>query len=75
MPEQYLSRVQVEERLGLARGSLSRLKLPPPDVIIGPLNPDGTIPRGTVRGWLPTTIDAWNNNRPGRGARTDLSCG
>lgn len=71
--KQYLNLAQVEEHLGLARGSLSsRIKLPTPDVIVGPVNDDGTIPRGTVRGWLPSTIDQWNAHRPGRGARTDL---
>ncbi|MCZ9634857.1 hypothetical protein RhoBH5_29595, partial [Rhodococcus sp. BH5] len=39
----------------------------------GPVNDDGTIPRGSVRGWLPETIDKWNANRPGRGKRTDLA--
>jgi hypothetical protein len=67
-----MSRGQVEEYLGLAAGSLGRIKLPEPDVVVGPLNPDGSIPRGTVRGWLRETIDAWNTARPGRGARTDL---
>ncbi|MCZ4556075.1 hypothetical protein O4215_10850 [Rhodococcus maanshanensis] len=51
---------------------MSRYKLPPPDAIIGPINEDGSLPRGTTRGWLETTIDEWNSHRPGRGARTDL---
>ncbi|MBB3040165.1 hypothetical protein [Hoyosella altamirensis] len=72
MPELYMSRGQVEEYLGLATGSLGRIKMPPPDVIVGPLNDDGSIPRGTVRGWSKETIDEWNKQRPGRGARTDL---
>ncbi|NKR89685.1 hypothetical protein GS894_02825 [Rhodococcus hoagii] len=75
MPERpavYMSRVEFAERIGVQPGALSRYKLPPPDVVVGPLNGDGTIPRGTVRGWLPATIDEWNANRPGRGARTDL---
>lgn len=70
LPSVYLNRAQVEEELGLASGSLSKIKMPEPDVVVGPVNGDGTIPRGTVRGWLPETIDAWE--RPGRGARTDL---
>lgn len=71
--KRYLNLAQVEERLGVARGPLSsRIKLPGPDVIVGPVNSDGSIPRGTVRGWLPQTIDIWQANRPGRGARTDL---
>ncbi|GAA4758853.1 hypothetical protein GCM10023217_34200 [Gordonia alkaliphila] len=67
-----MSRGQVEDYLGLARGSAGRMKLPPPDAVIGEVSDDGTLPRGTVRGWLPATIDAWNAARPGRGARTDL---
>lgn len=71
-PRPYLSRSQVEEHLGLASGSLSKVKMPTPDVVIGPLNPDGSIPRGTIRGWTADAIDQWNARRPGRGARTDL---
>ncbi|MED5815223.1 hypothetical protein VST63_22920 [Mycolicibacterium sp. 050232] len=71
-PDRYLSQSQVEEYLKLARGSLSRIKLPPPDAVIGPINEDGTVPRGSIRGWLRETIDEWQRNRPGRGSRTDL---
>lgn len=69
----YLSLAQVAERVGVLPGSMSRYKLPPPDAIVGPVNDDGTLPRGTTRGWLATTIDRWNATRPGRGARTDLA--
>lgn len=68
----YLSQAQFAQRIGVTPGAMSRYKLPPADATIGPINPDGTIPRGTIRGWLPTTIDTWHANRPGRGARTDL---
>lgn len=71
-PRRYLSQAQFEERLGLAPKSLSKYKLPAPDAIIGPVNEDGSLPRGTIRGWLPKTIDRWNESRPGRGTRTDL---
>jgi hypothetical protein len=71
-PRVYLNRAQIEEHLGLAPGSLSQGQTPDPDAITGPLNDDGTIPRGTVRGWTVETIDKWNAERPGRGARTDL---
>ncbi|MDI9900522.1 helix-turn-helix transcriptional regulator [Rhodococcus sp. IEGM 1409] len=71
-PVLYLSRAQLAERIGLSSDSLSRYKLPTPDVVIGPVNDDGTIPRGSTRGWTPETVDEWNANRPGRGARTDL---
>jgi hypothetical protein len=69
----YLSLAEVAERIGVAPNSMSRYKLPEPDAVIGPVDPDGTIPRGTVRGWLPDTVDKWHANRPGRGARTDLA--
>ncbi|MEU3011079.1 hypothetical protein [Nocardia asteroides] len=72
MPTVYLNRAQVAERIGVVPSALSKYKLPDPDVVIGPVEDDGTIPRGSVRGWLPDTIDAWNAERPGQGARTDL---
>jgi len=60
----YMSRTEVAEYLGLASvNSLSRIKLPTPDAIIG-----------NHRGWLKTTIDRWNESRPGpgwHGARDD----
>lgn len=71
-PQAYLSRTQLAERIGIKPDGLSRYKLPPPDVVVGPVDEDGTVPRGSVRGWLPETVDEWNANRPGRGARTDL---
>lgn len=60
-PVRYLSRSEFAERIGVAASTLSRYKLPPADAIIG-----------TVRGWLPATVDDWQANRPGSGARTDL---
>lgn len=71
-PARYLNQAQFAERIGVAPNTLGRYKLPDADVVVGPINDDGTIPRGTVRGWLPETIDEWNAERPGRGARTDL---
>ena len=68
----YLSQAQFAERIGVAPNSMGRYKLPPPDAVIGPVDDDGTIPRGTIRGWTAETIDAWHAARPGRGARTDL---
>ncbi|WOC11267.1 helix-turn-helix transcriptional regulator [Gordonia sp. MP11Mi] len=58
----YLSASEVAERIGVVRSAISRYKMPPPDALIG-----------ATRGWLPETIDAWNADRPGRGARTDLT--
>lgn len=58
----YLSRTQVANRIGVRAATLSRYKLPEPDATIG-----------AARGWLPETIDQWQAQRPGRGARTDLS--
>lgn len=72
VPDQYLNLAQFAERINVAPKTMSRYKLPDPDVVVGPVNEDGTIPRGTVRGWLPETIDAWDDSRPGRGARTDV---
>lgn len=55
--QRFLGRVEVAEYLGLKSvRSLSRVTLPPHDAQIGP-----------HRGWLPSTIDEWNNTRPGRG--------
>lgn len=71
-PQAYLSRAQLAERIGVSPSVMSRYKLPEPDVVVGPVDEDGTIPRGSVRGWLPETVDEWHANRPGRGARTDL---
>ncbi|PZT93643.1 MAG: hypothetical protein DI630_26755 [Gordonia sp. (in: high G+C Gram-positive bacteria)] len=71
-PRHYLSSKEVAERIGVVDSALGRYKLPAPDAVIGPINDDGSIPRGSFRGWLPETIDEWNANRPGRGARTDL---
>jgi predicted DNA-binding transcriptional regulator AlpA len=57
----YLSRTEIAQRIGVKPGALSRYKLPPPDATIG-----------YVRGWLPASIDQWQAQRPGQGARTDL---
>jgi hypothetical protein len=71
-PRRYLNVAQYAERIGVAPSTMSRYKLAPADVIIGPVNDDGTLPRGTIRGWAEETVDTWNADRPGRGARTDL---
>ncbi|PTR42015.1 hypothetical protein C8K38_111184 [Rhodococcus sp. OK611] len=68
----FLSLRQFAQRIGASDPTLSGYKLPEPDAIVGPVNEDGSLPRGTTRGWLPETIDGWNAKRPGRGARTDL---
>ncbi|MET0451952.1 MAG: hypothetical protein ABW137_08930 [Mycobacterium sp.] len=72
-PQHFLSVGQFAERIGVTQSSMGRYKLPRPDAITGPVNDDGSLPRGTVRGWTEATIDAWNAARPGRGARTDLT--
>lgn len=56
MTTEYLGVKQVAERLGITQGALLSLNLPDADVRIG-----------RTRGWLPSTIDEWNANRPGRG--------
>jgi predicted DNA-binding transcriptional regulator AlpA len=56
-PLHFLSRTEVAEHLGLAGlHSLTGVKLPPPDVIVG-----------DRLGWTEATIDEWQANRPGRG--------
>jgi len=57
----YLSRQEFAQRIGVSADSLGGYKLPAPDAVIG-----------RTRGWLPATVDRWQANRPGRGARTDL---
>lgn len=51
--KKYLSRAEVAERIGVKPDTLGRYRLPEPDAMIG-----------TVRGWLPATIDAWHSGRP-----------
>ena len=62
--QRYLSRSEFAERIGVSPGALSRYRLPEPDALIG-----------LTRGWLAETVDEWQANRPGRGARTDLLAG
>lgn len=71
-PLMFLSRSQFEARLGLRPGGLAGATLPPPDAIIGPVNEDGSLPRGTTRGWLPETVDYWKRTRLGQGFRSDV---
>lgn len=53
----YLARADVARYLGMTSvKSLSRVILPPPDVIVG-----------VHKGWTRETIDAWNKERPGPG--------
>lgn len=57
MTSTYLSTTDVAARLGITRAAVSKYHLPEPDATIG-----------TVRGWLPETIDRWREQRPGQGA-------
>lgn len=70
MSIRYLSLHGLAERVGIgyttARTYNSQKRLPPPDAIIGNGN-------AAKYGWLPETVDEWNMNRPGQGARTDIS--
>ncbi len=65
MPNRYLSLREFAARVGLEYGTLQSYRqkklLPEPDALTG-----------RVQGWLPETVDHWQANRPGRGARTDL---
>ncbi|MGW5514233.1 XRE family transcriptional regulator [Nocardia africana] len=56
MAIKYLSRAGVAERIGVKYDTLNRYKLPPHDAEVG-----------DRKGWLPQTIDEWNERRPGRG--------
>lgn len=52
----YLNLTEFAERIDIARDTLAKYRLPPHDAMIG-----------DRRGWLPSTIDEWNDARPGRG--------
>lgn len=52
----FLSRTEVANHIGVAPSTLSRYNLPEPDVTIG-----------KTRGWRVSTIDQWNEQRPGSG--------
>lgn len=69
MTREYLGAAAFAARAGLApatiRSYMKKGLTPPADVVI-------TTPSGPLRGWLPETIDAWLEARPGQGARTDL---
>lgn len=52
----YLNLTEFADRLDIARDTLAKYKLPPHDAMIG-----------DRRGWLESTIDAWQEARPGRG--------
>ncbi|RBQ00057.1 hypothetical protein CRD59_00925 [Bifidobacterium xylocopae] len=58
MTRHYLSLTQVAQQLGISKSALAGYKLPPPDATIG-----------TIRGWEPHTIEAWDSQRPGHGGR------
>lgn len=49
----YLSRAEVAARIGVKPDTLGRYRMPAHDAMIG-----------TVRGWLPATIDEWQKHRP-----------
>ena len=55
-PARYLSASEFADRIGVKVGTLSRYKLPAPDVLVG-----------TTRGWAEATVDAWHAARPGSG--------
>lgn len=69
MTTHYLSLNAFAKRIGVTmhtiRSYAKEGRLPAPDAVIGE-------PPSAKQGWLPETIDTWQANRPGRGARTDL---
>lgn len=54
-PVRYLSCAEVAARIGVKPNTLGRYRLPEPDAWIG-----------HTRGWLPETIDRWNDSRPSK---------
>ena len=60
-PTRYLSLAEFAERVGVSADTLKNYALPEADGMIG-----------RYRGWLPSTVEAWQAARPGRGTRTDL---
>lgn len=60
----YLSRPEVAERIRVKPDTLNRYKLPEPDAQIG----------ARQLGWLPETIDAWDEARPNK-RRKPCLCG
>jgi hypothetical protein len=63
MTIKYMSFTNVAEMLGITKGALAHYKLPEPDCFVG-----------NAKGWLPETIQQWDDARPrkrGRPAHTD----
>ena len=64
MTTKYLTSGEVAEMLGLSKNTVAQYathgKLPEPDAVMG----QGA---NLTRGWLPETIEAWNQSRPGSG--------
>jgi hypothetical protein len=58
MTRKFLSRPEVARKIGVKPDTLNRYELPKEDALIG-----------TLKGWLPETIDIWNRARPGKGNR------
>lgn len=52
----YLNLTEFADHLGIARDTLAKYRLPEPDAMIG-----------DRRGWMVSTIETWNEQRPGRG--------
>lgn len=63
MPKRYLALRDVAERLGIAKSTVASYQakglMPEFDVLIG-------LDDRPVGGWLPETIDTWNEGRPRR---------
>lgn len=68
-PKRYLNTKQFADRIGVKDPTLSGYDLPKEDCTIGPVNDDGTLPRGTSRGWTEDTIDRWAATRVTRNRR------
>lgn len=68
-PVQYLALSDFAARVGITSNTAASYGrkglLPEPDALTG-------LGQRATRGWLPETVDAWQANRAGQGARTDL---
>jgi predicted DNA-binding transcriptional regulator AlpA len=64
MDGRYLTSHEVADRLGLSHSTILKyrhrphMRFPAPDVMVG-----------HMPGWLPATVDAWNDNRPRRSVK------
>lgn len=66
MPREQLDKQAVADRLGVSRETITKYVTPERIARYGFPEPDGRI--GGSPWWWSTSIDAWQANRPGKGA-------